>query len=198
MSNALRLIMASGGGVSGPDPGLSDSLDSVSGESASYETRTVDISGYANSDVKVVFAYVNGTAGTNFYDGDIQLDDINIGGNSYSFESNNQSWETTTTDTLIADYSTASFSAVPDEGGNATDLAWNRHTGNTGSTATGNLGADDGSYFLYAETSSPTTFGDGFILRSPTISLGSSPTFNYAVGREGPNIGTLNVYLDVQ
>jgi hypothetical protein len=62
-----------GGGGGGVSEGLSSSLDSVTGQNASWSTRTVDISAYANEDVKLVFIYTNGTTGTS-YQGDLQLD----------------------------------------------------------------------------------------------------------------------------
>jgi len=182
---------SSGGGV---DEGLSSSLDSVSGTNASWSTRTVDISAYANEDVKLVFIYTNGTTGTS-YQGDLQLDDIRLDGTTYSFENTGHSWETTTTDTPVANYSSASFTSL---GVGTSSYRWNVDAGGTPSGSTGLTTADAGTYYVYAETSGSGTSGDNYILRSPTVTLGSSPTLQYAEARSGGNIGTLNVYLDVQ
>jgi len=181
----------SGGGA---DEGLSSSLDSVSGQNASWSTRNVDISAYANEDVKLVFIYTNGTSGTSFQ-GDLQLDDIRLDGTTYSFENTGHSWETTTTDTPVANYSSASFTNLAV---GTTNGRWNVDSGGTPSGSTGLSSADAGTYYVYAETSGTGTSGDNYILRSPTVTLGSSPTLQYAEARSGGNIGTLNVYLDVQ
>ncbi len=183
-----------GGGGGGVSEGLSSSLDSVSGTNASWSTRTVDISAYANEDVKLVFIYTNGTGGTS-YQGDLQLDDIRLDGTTYSFETSTESWETTTTDTPVANYSSASFVAL---GTGTLSYRWNRDAFGTPSGATGLTTADAGTYYVYAETSGSGTLGDNYILRSPTVTLGASPTLEYAEARSGGNIGTLNVYLDVQ
>lgn len=183
-----------GGGGGGVSEGLSSSLDSVSGTNASWSTRTVDISAYANEDVKLVFIYTNGTGGTS-YQGDLQLDDIRLDGTTYSFETSTESWETTTTDTPVANYSSASFTAL---GTGTLSYRWNRDAFGTPSGSTGLTTADAGTYYVYAETSGSGTSGDNYILRSPTVTLGASPTLEYAEARSGGNIGTLNVYLDVQ
>ena len=181
-----------GASASTVEEGLSDSLDSISGTSDAWSTRTVDISDYAGSEVRLVFGYTNGSQGTS-YQGDIQLDDIRLDGTTYSFENTGHSWQTTTSDTQIANYSTASFSTLST---GTTTNRWNVDSGGTPSGSTGRTDADAGSYYVYAETSSGAA-GRGYVLRSPAVTLGSSPTLSYAVARKGNNIGALNVYLDV-
>ena len=175
------------------EAGLSDSLDSVSGTSDAWATRTVDISAYAGEEVRLVFGYVNGSQGTN-YQGDIQIDDVQFNGVTYSFENTGHSWQTTTSDTQISNYSTALFSTLAT---GTTTNKWNVDSGGTPSGGTGRTDADAGSYYVYAETSSGAS-GRGYVLRSPAVTLGSNPTLSYAVARNGGNIGALNVYLDVQ
>ena len=175
------------------EAGLSDSLDSVSGTSDAWATRTVDISAYAGEEVRLVFGYVNGSQGTSFQ-GDIQLDDIRLDGTTYSFENTGHSWQTTTSNTLVSNYSSASFSTLAT---GTTTGKWNVDSGGTPSSGTGRTDADAGTYYVYAETSSGAN-GQGYILRSPAVTLGSSPTLSYAVARNGGNIGAINVYLDVQ
>lgn len=176
------------------EAGLSDSLDSVSGTSDAWATRTVDISAYAGEEVRLVFGYVNGS-GSLAYQGDIQLDDVRLDGTTYSFENTGHSWQTTTSNTLVSNYSSASFSTLST---GTTSAKWNVDSGGTPSGNTGRTDADAGSYYVYAETSGSSMAGHGFILRSPAVTLGSSPTLSYAVARNGSNIGALNVYLDVQ
>ncbi len=183
-----------GGGGGGISEGLSSSLDSVTGQNASWSTRNVDISAYAGEDVRLVFIYTNGSSGIS-YQGDLQLDDIRLDGTTYSFETSTESWQTTTTDTSASNYSTASFATL---GTGTSSYRWNRDASGTPSGATGLTTADAGTYYVYAETSGTGTLGDNYILRSPVVTLGSSPTLQYAEARSGGNIGTLNVYLDVQ
>jgi len=171
--------------------GLSNSLDTYTGEGTGtyIETRNVDVAAYGGRQVKVVFHYVNGTTGTS-YQGDAQIDDIVIGGTTYDFTSDAQSWETTASDT--AAYSGATFASVA----TATTQRWfNRTTVAPPSTGTG---VDMGPC-LYAETTgnAGTMPGFNFWTRSPTITLPSSPTMSYRTGRFGSNIGTMNVHLDV-
>ena len=97
-----------GGGGGGISEGLSSSLDSVTGQNASWSTRNVDISAYAGEDVKLVFIYTNGSSGTS-YQGDLQLDDIRLDGTTYSFEASTESWQTSTADVPASSYSGASF-----------------------------------------------------------------------------------------
>jgi hypothetical protein len=183
-----------GGGGGGISEGLSSSLDSVTGQNASWSTRDVNISAYAGEDVKLVFIYTNGSSGTS-YQGDLQLDDIRLDGTTYSFESSTESWQTSTTDVPASSYSGASFVSLAT---GTTSYRWNRDAFGTPSGSTGLSTADAGTYYVYAETSGSGTLGDNYVLRSPTVTLGSSPTLQYAEARSGGNIGTLNVYLDVQ
>tara|TARA_R100001198_G_C5238005_1_gene215602 strand:- start:903 stop:2240 length:1338 start_codon:yes stop_codon:yes gene_type:complete len=184
-----------GGGGGGISAGLSSSLDSVTGSNASWSTRNVDISAYAGEDVRLVFIYTNGSSGTS-YQGDLQLDDIRLDGTTYSFEtSTDEGWQTTTSDTSSSSYASGSFTSLITS---TTSYRWNRDAFGTPSGSTGLTTADAGTYYVYAETSGSNTLGDNYILRSPVVTLGSSPTLQYAEARSGGNIGTLNVYLDVQ
>ena len=193
MSDILFKLMAacSGVGSSGVDPGLSESLDSVSGTNNAWSTRTVDLSAYAGETIRIVFYYTNGA---NDFTGDLQLDDINLDGNSYSFENTGHSWQTTTTNT--SSYTSASWTTLAT---GTTAGRWNVDQGGTPSNNTGRTDADAGSWYVYAETSNPANVnGYGFWLRSPEITLSSSPgKLSYAEARNGASIGTLNVYVDV-
>lgn len=125
---------------------------------------------------------------------DLQLDYIRLGTNTYSFETDADGFETTTTSTLIEDYNTATFVDV--ETGTTTGRV-NRDAGGTPSTGTGLTTAQDGSYYLYFETSTPANvIGYSFILRSPAVTL-TNNTVGYFEARSGTNMGDLGVYLDV-
>ena len=168
--------------------GFSKSLDTISGQLDGWRQRTVDISSYAGATVRLVFHYVSGSSFT----GDIQLDAINIDGNSYSFESGTESFQTSQSGE--ANYASVSWQALAtgEVGGR-----WNRDSGGTSSSGTARADAANGSFYVFAETSSPGYPSYNFWLRSPQVTLGSNPTLSYYETRLGATIGTLSVYLDV-
>lgn len=171
--------------------GLSESLLTITGTNNAWTQQTVDISAYANSTVRLVFRYQNG----NGFNGDIQIDDINIDGNTYSFENQTHSFQTSTSN--ISVYENVVWSNVAVEQGN--NGAWQVDTGGTPSNNTGRSDAADGSYYVYAETTSPAnTLGYNIWLRSPEIILGSAPLLlTFSEARNGANIGTLDIHLEV-
>lgn len=184
------LATSGGGGAPSYTTGFSNSLDTISGQVDGWRQRTVDISSYAGATVRLVFHYTNGASG---FTGDIQLDNINIDGNSYSFENTGHSFETSGSGE--ASYASVSWISLT---GGTTNARWNVYTGGTPSSGTGRTDAASGSYFVYAETTSPANvLGYNFWLRSPQITLSSSPTLTYFETRLGADIGTLNVHLDV-
>ena len=180
-----------GGGGSAP-LGLSSSLLTISGQNDAWLQRTIDISSYANSTVYLVFQYLN-TQGT--FESDIQLDLIEIDGNTYSFENQTHSFQTSDG----GDYSTyagvtwANLAVEEDNRG-----LWQVDQGGTPSGNTGRTDAADGSYYVYAEMSGNAANANyNLWLRSPEITLGSSPTLTFYEARTGADIGQLDVYLDV-
>ena len=170
--------------------GLSDSLLTISGTNNAWTQQTVDISAYANSTVILIFRYQNGAG----FAGDIQIDDINIDGNAYSFENVTHSFETSTNNT--GTYASVSWTAIAVESGN--NGAWQVDQGGTPSNNTGRTDAADGTYYAYFEASAPADqAGYNGWLRSPEIALGSTPTLTFFEARNGANIGTLDIYLEV-
>ena len=176
--------------------GLSDPLLTFGGQNSVWNQQTIDISSYGGATVRFVMYYQT----TNSFTADLQLDDVNIDGTLYTFESGSEGWETTTVDQessgVINPYTSASFSSVPTGAGT---LRWNRDSGGTGSSGTGltidhTLGTTAG-YYLYAETSVTHPFG--YWLRSPEVTLSNSPTLSFWEARYGAAMGTATVYLDV-
>lgn len=176
--------------------GLSDSLLTFGGQNAVWNEQTIDISSYGGATVRFVMYYQTTTS----YTADLQLDDINIDGTLYTFESGVDGWETTTTDQevngVITPYTSASFS-TPATG--SYGYRWNRDAAGTGSVGTGlttdhTLGTTAG-FYLYAETS--VAHPAGYWLRSPEITLSGSPTLSFWEARSGATMGTAEVYLDV-
>jgi len=170
--------------------GLSSSLLQTTGDADGWSQKTVDISGYAGATVRVVFKY---TMIASVFTADIQLDAINIDGTTYSFENTGNSFQTSTTNTASYDSVSWSTLAVGTTGG-----AWNVDTGGTPSSGTARTDAASGSYYVYAESSSPgNVTGFVFWLRSPEVILSGSPTLTYFETRTGTSLGNLDVYLDV-
>jgi hypothetical protein len=170
--------------------GFTDSLLTISGENNAWTQQTVDISAYAGATVRLVFRYQNG----NGFEGDIQLDLIDLDGTTYSFENQTHSFETSTNDPST--YAAASWTAIAVEEDNRG--AWQVDQGGTPSNNTGRTDAQDGSYYVYFEASSPANVtGYNGWLRSPEITLGGSPTLTFYEARSGAAIGSLDVHLDV-
>src|SRR6056300_1161309 len=150
---------------------------------------------YRGATVRPVFYYENTSGG---FRADLQLDLISLDGNTYSFETNSTGWETTTSSTDISNYDSASWSSLSSD--THTAGRWNRDTGGTTSTGTGLTSAASGSYYLYAETSSPATaVRFDFLLRGPQVTLGDDPDFTFYEARYSSDstMGTLKVYLEV-
>ena len=192
-SVAKKIIQAAAGasrGYSGP-LGLTSSLDSISGELSGWRTRSnIDISEYLGATVRPVFHYYSGSS----FRGDIQIDNIQIGGYTYSFESSLQSFQCDNSSNS-ANYTSVSWVSLA----TGTLLGrWNRDSGGTPSSNTGMTSAANGTYYVYAETSGSGSPGKNFWLRGPEIVLPSDiPVMSYAEARLGVNMGTLNVYLDI-
>lgn len=183
--------------------GLSSALLTFSGEQSFWDQETIDISLYKGATARLVF-YYQSLAVSNFYQGDLQLDDINIDGTLWTFETFFP-WQTTSGNILLSNFSNAqsaynaaasAFISVPT---GTTSGRWNRDSGGTPSSITGlttdhTLGNSSG-FYLYAETSGTAPYG--FWLRSPTFTLSNSPTLDFWNARLGPAMGSCNVYLDV-
>jgi len=183
--------------------GLTSSLYSYSGNQGTlwFSTGNIDVSLYVGSTSRIVCFYTSGTSFT----GDAQIGWARLGGTTWTFESGPESWETTTANSTTLTYSTASFSNIATSGTIAN--RWNRDAFGTSSSNTAITGtsaivggspasASPGSYYLYAETSSPGYSNKDFICRSPAVSV-SSNTLELILAGYGGTIGSFDVYLDV-
>jgi hypothetical protein len=173
--------------------GLTTSLLTVSGTNDAWTQQTVDISAYAGATVRLAFRYTNG----NGFEGDLQIDNIDLDGNSYSFENVTHSFETSDgTNYNGTAYTSVTFQNVAVEQDNRG--VWQVDQGGTPSNNTGRTDAADGTYYAYIESSNPAD-ANGFTswLRSPQVTLGGSPTLTFFEARTGGNIGSLDVYLEV-
>ena len=75
------------------------------------------------------------------------------------------------------------------------DFDWSRHSGATGSSGTGPTGADDGTYYIYTEVSSPNYGSKRAILTSPCFDLNgvSNPEFNFRYHMLGSAVGSVDI-----
>ena len=178
---------------SGPT-GLTSSLLQVSGETGIWTEQTgVTISDYAGATARLVFKSVSGSD----YSGDFQLDDINFDSNSYTFESDNESWQRSDTSD-VGSYESVTWESISNGVGGTTYAGfWVRYSGNTPSGGTGDIGAHGGSWHIYYEASSGGAPSITAWVRSPEIVLSATPTLSFWEGRDGTTMGTLDVYLDI-
>jgi len=178
---------ASGGGSE-----LSPVLLTVSGQYSTnlYSSHSIDLSSYVGSTGRLVMWYETGTT----YTGDLQIDNVSLNGTTYSFESNGESWQTTTGDMNTSSATTAHYESLSfaDVVTGTSGQKWLRDSGGTGSSGTGLTSGSSGSFYLYAETS-----GSGWPwsmwLRSPEVTL-TTGTCTFDLGRYGAAIGTARFY----
>lgn len=178
--------------------GLTPLILQTTGDNSSWVQKTTDISAYGNATVRPVYHY---DMIASVFTADLQLDNIVVGNETYNFNSNATGWQTTTTDTAIGSYSSASFTSV------GTSTSQNgrviRDSGGTPSTGTGATTDADGNgvgagFYLYFETTNPANSSSyDFLLRGPEVTLPSNPTWTWFENRTGTNMGNLNAYLDI-
>ena len=139
---------------------------------------------------------------------DMQVDDFNFGGGTIDFETGVGGFERTSTaerqSVYLSTYSAAvakstydalTFQAVTD--GTSGQALWLRDRGGTGSSSTGStidhtLGTVLGFYVYFEATG--TGFPFGSILRSPEVTLGSTPAINFWTSRYGSGMGNAEVW----
>ena len=161
-----------------------------------FQFKTHDISGFKNKKVQFYFGHTLRTSGFGgyFWRGDLQLDNMTIGDNYYSFQD-------------ASGWSTSNYSVNPKESdfNNITSWTsvsssyvtgrWLQTSGGTPSQYTG-ITLSNNAYYFYTESTS-TDWGHTFWLRSPTIDLGDNTEFKYYLGRYGYAIGEFNVWIKV-
>lgn len=179
--------------------GVTSRLISVPAQNSSVWTqRTANISSYIGKTVRLVILYQSGSSFT----GDVQLDDFNIGGNTFDPISQNFEVQTTADNSQIAsgnldniqsDYDAVSWTTV---GTNTAAYGFFvLDAGGTPSGSTGLTSGNTGSYYYYAETSSSGSLNDIWI-RSPEVTVQSS-TLSFYTAQYGATCGPIYAYLDV-
>ena len=161
----------------------------------SWITKTYDASPFVTNSCQVIIHYTSGTSFT----GDAQIAEVNLGSTTWDFEVGSQGWVTTTVNsgTLTKDNYLTSGSVNPIING-TTSNRWNRDANGTGSSNTGvstSVG-QNGSWYIYAETSSNGYQNKDFICASPIITVDNA-TFNIIFGFYGATIGPTDIYIRV-
>ena len=194
-----KLIMKKAGSVAPQPLGLSASLATHTGINNSWVQRTFDLSIYAGHTIRLVWSWEIDTNWESVYRSDVQLDTIAFDSNSYGFESGVDGFTTMRAGGGRA-YDSRSWVAVKSRDNGD---YWCRTSGETTTLYTGALGAQSGSYFIYAETSSPVRYGDVMWVRSPQIVCSGNPgncTFYEGRDLDGPdgnNDSFMDFYIDV-
>lgn len=115
---------------------------------------------------RIAFHYVSSSSFT----GDIALDLITIDGNQYSFEGPSaEGWVTTSGLNTSSSSSAFTTTTAPTFTSTGTLGRWNIYSGATTSSSTGPNGAYSGTYYIYAETSSPNYSNVNMWLFSPLL-----------------------------
>lgn len=182
-------------GRNGLSTGLSSAIFSQNlSSSSSWSQKSHTLSSlYKGRTVRIVWQYINGSSGTS-YIGDFQLDDFSLLGNTYSPETGTESFQTSAS-TGTSTYSSVSFFSL----GTGTSLyRWNRDASGTGSSNTGLSSGNTGSWYFYAEVSGSNTLGGNYWLRSPSIVVSDNLNLSYYIGHLGSNVGSYNIYVDVE
>jgi hypothetical protein len=169
---------------------------------STWTLRSADIGDYIGRKARLVVYHASGPA----YDGDIQLDDFNIGGNTFDPESGTHYFETnknqdntqnvSTSDPSSA-YAAVEWKNLETGSSNADTHAgrfW-RDSGGTPSGSTGNTTGYTGNYYYYCENSSAGSSNDVW-LRSRIVTVDSS-TLSFYTAQNGANCGAIYAYLEV-
>ena len=126
---------------------------------------------FVGKQARIVLRYYSGTN----YTGDFQIDDLNIGGNSFNFESTTGWQRQSTAGSTVSTYSSILSNLGTVSSGTSGGL-WNQYNGTPGSSGTG-IAARSG-YYMYCETSSPGYSNKYFWLVSPLVDINNT-TFNF-------------------
>ena len=168
--------------------GLTAALISVPAQNSdAWTLRSADISQYIGASARLVIRYLNGSS----YRGDLQLDDFNIGGNTFDPEVGINSFQTNGVANPSSSYGNVAFTALTTS---STNGRFNRDANGTGSSSTGLTTGNTGIYYYYAETSS--SYSDYFWLRSPVVTI-TAGTLSFYSAQYGSNCGAFEAYLEI-
>lgn len=184
-----------------PSIGVSSRLVSVPAQnSAVWTQRTADITNYIGLKARLLVLYQSGTSFT----GDVQLDDFNIGGNSFDPETGANGFQVPTVidnskiasgnlDNIQSDYDAITWTGI----GSSTSAYgfFVRDPSGTPSGSTGLTSGNTGSYYFYAETSSSGSNNDIWLL-SPEVTI-KNDELSFYTAQYGATCGPIYAYLVV-
>ena len=184
-----------------PSIGVSSRLISVPAQnSAVWTQRTADITDYIGLKARLLVLYQSGTSFT----GDVQLDDFNIGGNSFDPETGTNGFQVPT----VSDNSRIAFGNLDNIQSDYDAITWTgigsstssygffvRDPSGTPSGSTGLTSGNTGSYYFYAETSSSGSSNDIWLL-SPEVTI-KSDELSFYTAQYGATCGPIYAYLVV-
>lgn len=171
--------------------------------SATWTQRTADISDYIGQNVRLVVLYQSGSS----YTGDVQLDDFNIGGNTFDPENGANGFQVQSVEDnsqlsnvnlIQSDYDAVTWvdlttDSVTHQTGDYGKFF--RDSGGTPSGGTGNTSGNTGSFYYFAETSGTGSDNDIW-LRSPEVVINDS-TLSLYTAQNGATSGPIYVYLEL-
>lgn len=167
-------------------PGLYLVGEKTASDSATgYTFTSLDISQYANRNVRLVFGYH--ILVTNTSNPQVNVDLINFNGSTYSFENTTHNFQTSnTTTSKYGNVPTANWVALIAPSSSSYSYTWSVLT----------PGGYSGTHCL-CMSGSPTTAGNTFWARSPIINLNSSPNLSFYSYKWSGTDTKLSVYIDV-
>lgn len=167
----MKLQVSTDGGATWGD------LWSLTGDQGSnWNTASVDLSAYSGSTIQLRF---DGTTSTS-YQGDMCIDKLAI----------NEGISCTSVTSMPYSESFEASLGIWAQG-SGDDMDWTRKTGSTSSVNTGPAGADDGTYYVYMEASSPNYPSKNAYLESECVDLGNDPEVTFRYHMYGATMGTL-------
>lgn len=176
--------------------GLTDELDSLYlTDITPWTTKTVNISRFANRSARVVFRqivlkdYIGNVGATDGY-----IDFIQVSGTNYGFEATTESFETTTTNSYLTDYSSLTWTTMAST---ATRDRFSRANvisiAGVGTSSNGNFAIRSNYLTAFGEAPNHTMW-----LRSPVVSLGATPTLSFRYAWPDYTTSFVFIYLDLQ
>jgi len=171
--------------------------------SATWTQRTADISAYIGQNVRLVVLYQSGSSFT----GDVQLDDFNIGGNTFDPETGTHNFQVQSVEDnsqlsnvnyIQSDYDSVTWSSLTTDGSTHALGKYGkffRDSGGTPSGSTGNTSGNTGSFYYFAETSSTGSNNDIWI-RSPEVTVNNG-TLSFYTAQNGATSGPIYAYIEV-
>ena len=170
---------------------------------STWTQRTADISDYIGQNVRLVVLYQSGAD----YRGDIQLDDFNIGGNTFDPETSTHNFQVqsiadnsklSNVNAIQSDYESVTWVSLTTDSSTHETGDYGkffRDSGGTPSGGTGNTTGNTGSFYYFAEVSGDGSNNDIW-LRSPEVTVNNN-TLSVYTAQNGLYCGPIYFYLEL-